>query len=211
MSTSLTSRNFFQRAGVLLAAGALVLTGCSADGDQAEPAADDPAASAPAEDTNQEGAQEGGARSPVDDEASQTGGAAVANDDAMAAMDTAAGAVDGGIVYKVDADDENGEPVWDIKVVAGEQKNEVTVTKEGAEILKQETDDADAEDTQRAEQATVDARTALQTAADANDGKVLDEMELDEENGTLVWDIKLGEGGDEVELKVDAESGDIIS
>lgn len=200
------------RTGIVLGAGALVLAGCAQQGTDTaapeatvtvteQPAGGDAAASPEATD------------SPAAAEGSASPGAAGSGDTttAAAAIDTALGAVDNGIVYDIDRDTDDGNTVWDIRVASGGTEHEVVVSEDGSQVVEQESGDSD-DDAREAEQADVDAKTALQTAVDAQGG-TLDEMELDTPFGSdvLQWEIKLDqEDGSRTTVNVDASSGEII-
>ena len=56
-------------------------------------------------------------------------------------------------------------------------------------------------------QAKITAEQAKEAALAANPGAIITQVELDNENGTLVWGVELADG---TEVKVDAGSGQIL-
>lgn len=212
MATSTLSRGI----GALGAATILLLAGC---GSSDEGSTDDgtttttddssftvdPSASASAGDDDADDTGAGsGSPQPT------SGAAGDSNvDAALAAIATAAGSQADGKVYDVELDDDDDQR-WEIKVASGGQGYKVYVSLDGASVISQEADDDDNDDIQAVDKASVDAATALQTAIDAKGGG-LDEMEIDEDDGTLKWDIELDVNGQDVEADVDATSGELLN
>ena len=77
-----------------------------------------------------------------------------------------------------------------------------------------ETDrESDPEDVQKAKEAEVTAQQALDTAREGRDGVTLDEMDLDDDNGTLQWEVGFDreDGSDGPEVEIDARSGEVLT
>ena len=113
-----------------------------------------------------------------------------------------------GIIVAVDADDDT---TWEVDVVVGEEVKELDVTADG-DIT--ETDrESDSEDVQKAKEAEVTAQQALDTAREGRDGVTLDEMDLDDDNGTLQWEVGFDreDGSDGPEVEIDATSGEVLT
>lgn len=146
----------------------------------------------------------GGSESTGENEATQGGDPNTAQD----AIETAESEV-GGEAMDLDYDDD-GE--WEIEVVTNGEYTEVTVSADGGTV--QETDDPDSldsEDQSEFDAAEISLADAITTATDAHPGNI-DEVELDTEDGTVVYDVDLYVGADNSELRVyvDAANGEII-
>lgn len=72
-------------------------------------------------------------------------------------------------------------------------------------------DDQDDDDIRRAGEAQVSAEDAARAALEGRDGQGIDDMELDEDDGTLRWEVDLDreDGSDGDELRVDAATGEV--
>lgn len=172
------------------------------------------------------------ASTPATDDASTTSASASSSASSTSASSTAAAAssvsttgqaddpayavIDGvlekdgdGIVVAVDADDD--DTTWEVDVVVGEEVKELDVTADG-DIT--ETDrESDPEDVEKAKEAEVTAQQALDTAREGRDGVSLDEMDLDDDNGTLQWEVEFDreDGSDGPEVVIDATSGEVLT
>ena len=132
-----------------------------------------------------------------------------ADDPAYAVIDAVLEKDAGGIIVAVDADDD--DRTWEVDVVVGEEVKELDVTADG-DIT--ETDrESDPEDVQKAKEAEVTAQQALDTAREGRDGVTLDEMDLDDDNGTLQWEVGFDreDGSDGPEVEIDATSGEVLT
>ncbi|MDT1991313.1 PepSY domain-containing protein [Micrococcus luteus] len=132
-----------------------------------------------------------------------------ADDPAYAVIDAVLEKYADGIVVAVDADDD--DTTWEVDVVVGEEVKELDVTADG-DIT--ETDrESDPEDVQKAKEAEVTAQQALDTAREGRDGVTLDEMDLDDDNGTLQWEVGFDreDGSDGPEVEIDATSGEVLT
>ncbi|MGV0341773.1 PepSY domain-containing protein [Corynebacterium mastitidis] len=128
--------------------------------------------------------------------------AAATTDGALAAIQDALAAHPEGIVTDVDREGDS----YEIDLVEGEDHVELTVDAKGKVTeTERESDDA-ADDIAEAKAATVTALEAAQQALDAHEGGVIDSLSLDEEDGSLEWDIDLddADGNDLAEMKVAA-------
>lgn len=129
-------------------------------------------------------------------------------DAALAALRTAADAVPNGRPYDLEQDDYDGQQAWEIKVASDGDKFKLYVSADGSDVLNQKQDPSPGDDLAKVQQARVEAMDALQTAADANPGAELDELEIDtRRDGTLIWEIEFY--GDS-EVYVDAITGEIV-
>ncbi|MGM0696816.1 PepSY domain-containing protein [Micrococcus luteus] len=132
-----------------------------------------------------------------------------ADETAYAVIDAVLERYAGGIIVAVDADDD--DTTWEVDVVVGEEVKELDVTADGAIT---ETDrESDPEDVQKAKDAEVTAQQALDTAREGRDGVTLDEMDLEDDNGTLQWEVEFDreDGADGPEVEIDATSGEVLT
>lgn len=114
-----------------------------------------------------------------------------------------------GTVISLDRDDDDAQR-WEADVVVDGKVQEVEVAADGT--LTEKGTDSDKEDVDRAGQATVTAQQAVEKAVEGRDGQVVDDVELDEENGTLTWKVSFDDDQrrDLEEVRVDAKSGDVV-
>ena len=217
--TTLTRKTALTGTGVL-AALALAACGTTADnGDDGSVSPEVDASSAVAS-------------TPATDDASTTSASASSSASSTSAPSTAAAAGSGsatgqadepayavidavlekyadGIIVAVDANDD--DTTWEVDVVVGEEVKELDVTADG-DIT--ETDrESDLEDVQKAKDAEVTAQQALDTAREGRDGVTLDKMDLDDDNGTLQWEVEFDreDGSDGPEVEIDARSGEVLT
>jgi uncharacterized membrane protein YkoI len=207
------------------AAAALALSACGSGG-EATTSEDDTAAAdtpeettAPTEETTAPaGTESGGPASSL----ARSGELSAA----LAAVETAEQEA-GGTAYDLDfdeADDDDDdddddrddaddlrEAHWSVSGFDGDREWEVHVSEDGASVLGTEEDRADDDDRREAEAASVTLVEALETAVGDTPGTV-DDASLDEEGGTLAWEISIyPEGQDRsTDVYVDAESGEIV-
>lgn len=84
---------------------------------------------------------------------------------------------------------------------------ELDVDRESFEISNTEEDDVDSDDQRNAEAVEIEFADALRTAAEEADGTP-EQAELDDENGTVTWEIELDNGS---EVHVDVASGEVVN
>ena len=130
------------------------------------------------------------------------------DDPAYAAIDEILGLHGDGVIVEMDLDDDDAK--WEVDVVVGDDVKEYDVTTGGqvSEGVRPQIDD----DVRRAGEAQVTAETAISTALQGRTDQTVDEVDLDEEGGTLVWKVELDRenGEDGAEVKIDAKTGDVI-
>ena len=212
--TTLTRKTALTGTGVL-AALALAACGTTADnGDDGsvspEVDASSAVASTPAtDDASTTSASASSSASSTAAAASSGSGTGQADDPAYAVIDAVLEKHGDGIIVEVDANDD--DTTWEVDVVVGEEVKELDVTADG-DIT--ETDrESDPEDVQKAKEAEVTAQQALDTAREGRDGVTLDEMDLDDDNGTLQWEVGFDreDGSDGPEVEIDATSGEVLT
>ncbi|OFT26541.1 peptidase [Micrococcus sp. HMSC30C05] len=212
--TTLTRKTALTGTGVL-AALALAACGTTADnGDDGsvspEVDASSAVASPPAtDDASTTSASASSSASSTAAAASSGSGTGQADDPAYAVIDAVLEKHGDGIIVEVDANDD--DTTWEVDVVVGEEVKELDVTADG-DIT--ETDrESDLEDVQKAKDAEVTAQQALDTAREGRDGVTLDKMDLDDDNGTLQWEVEFDreDGSDGPEVEIDARSGEVLT
>lgn len=151
-----------------------------------------------------------------DDDTSDDGG--TASSDASGTADLTAAALQavataeaetGGTAYAVDDQDDDGG--WEVDVATADRSVEVTVSPDGLTVVGTEDDDLDDDDRAMVEAADITLQEAVEAAV-AEAGGVLDDAELDEEDGSPVWEVTLDRtdgGDDDVDVRVDAVTGDV--
>jgi uncharacterized membrane protein YkoI len=121
----------------------------------------------------------------------------VTADSWRAVIDTAEAHADA-TAYEIDQEDTS----TDVDVAVGDRSVEVTVSADGTEVVGTEEDELDADDRQALAEATVTLADAIATAVVQVPG-TLDDAALDEDGGTVVWEVTVIETGDDVEVFVD--------
>jgi len=131
-------------------------------------------------------------------------------DGAARALSTAAEEL-GGQAYEIDRSDDGGEDLWDVSVAVGDEKVEAYVSADGNALVREgEREPLDAEDRRRLQEATVTAAEAATTAV-RELGASVEDLDLTEEVGALVWEIELRTAdGARTEARVDAVSGELL-
>lgn len=123
---------------------------------------------------------------------------------ALAAIDLAEQET-GGVAYELD--DEDGG-TWDIDIAVGDQDIEVLVSADGTEVLRTRDDGrVSANDLARLEVATVTIQEAIRIAV-AEVSRPVEAVDLETENGVVVWEVDLE--GDDVEVYVDVTTGAVV-
>lgn len=176
----ITTRKFLA-AGFALSAG-LFLAACADDGSDTETVTEATApdtAESEATDTTTE--QE--TTTAQDTTAEQTTG----EDPVFSALSAALNEHAGGIIIAVDREDDTD--TYDIDLVVGEEVVELKVDADGT--VREDEREREGEDVVDAQNATVTAEEAIREALDQNPEGILDDAELDENDGTLQWDISL--------------------
>lgn len=127
----------------------------------------------------------------------------------LAALEQGLAARPGGIVVQADEEDDTQDS-FDLDIVVDGVKHEFTVFADGS-IADEETSD-DADDVARAAAAQVLAADAVRTAAEGRGGQVATDLDLDDQNGALVWEVDFEDarGNDVGSVKVDALTGEVL-
>lgn len=189
-------------AGLAGAAVLALLTGCAADESPEEPPADQQVEEQP---TQADESPEETTDAETQDETDEGDDTAAATDDAVYdVIDAVEAEYSGGFIVDIDRDDD-GDSQFDVDVVVDNQLYELEVTADGnITVDDQESDD---DKVAKADQATVTVTEALDQAFDEHPNSMLDQIELDEDDGSLHWDIDLdGDDNSDIELDVPATS-----
>ncbi len=200
----------------LAAAAALALSACTPAGESADetttPVEQETVASTPAEDTGSPTP----AQSPSSDDDDNDDGddQAVGEEKFEDVIKTAEAAVSGGKVIDYEYDPNDGAKTYEVDVVDGNNvRHELDIDADATTITEQEQDDTldgdDLKEFQGAKIGIVDAVKAAREKAGAD--AVVDEVELEWENNKSVWEVKFKPDDGGTKVKVDAETGEVIS
>ena len=200
--------------------GALLLTGCG--GDNNEPAAEAPAETTAAAPENESTAEitddpsDGQASTPTEDSSEsaaasgENGGQAAS----LAAVDTLLAKYEGGDVVELDYD--RRDDVFEADVIQNDTKHEVTLDGAGENISNEKDDGtADQDDLDELGKASISIKEAIESAfgeASSQDGTVVfDDASLEEDTGTLNWEVELDINDNDTTYYVDANTGSVNS
>lgn len=178
----------------LISVGVLALfTACSTQ----EPAQNDQ----PADQGTQEPSAPADEASADDTADNNTDTSAADSDEVYGVIDAVEAEYSNGVIVSIEL--ENHGSVYDVDVVSDNEVHELDVTADG-DISLDETE-SDDEDVREAEQANVTVAEALDEAFDEYPDADFDEIELDEDNGNLNWEVELIDtNGAEIELEISA-------
>ncbi len=116
----------------------------------------------------------------------------------------------GGIFVEIELDDEDVVIIYEVKVKSGDVTHEIDIDANTGVILKDEIDDDNDEFIYEDVKLTINE--AIEIAKKALGGKSqVTEVELEKENGIIVYDIEIRLDNKEFEIEVDANTGEIIS
>lgn len=123
-------------------------------------------------------------------------------DPVFSAIDAVLEQYAGGII--IDIDREDNSEAYEMDVVLDDQVIEVDVSGDGA--VREDERETDGEDVGKANEATMTAADAIREALEQHPEGILDEAELDRDDGQLRWEIELddADGRDLVELNLPA-------
>ena len=130
--------------------------------------------------------------------------------DNQAAIDAikAVEAETGGKAISLDREDD--KKLWEITIILGDSEIEYYVDADG-KVTKHETDNADEEDKKYIADALPMVDTIEKALAEVSDGYI-DEVELDEEDGAITWEIEFDDASahDYKKVKLDYKSGSVV-
>lgn len=205
-----TTRTFLAAATVPLV---LLVGACGTDSDdQASPSAPtSPAAASQADDQQADDPQAGDQQTGTAGNTSGNGG----GDAAISAAARTALAEVGGTVVNVDEQVDG----WEVDLVADDGTETSIVlsadgTRAGDPLPDDGSDNDEADDVTENQQllqaATVDWAAALETARAELGDAAIDELDLGEDDGSIVWEVSTAGTGTETTVVIDAASGDVI-
>lgn len=187
--------------GLAGVASLALFTACSAE----EPSEEPPADQTTQEQTVQpeESTQE---VTPQDDaETSDNAADSSSGDDAVyTIIDLVESEYNGGFIVQIDKDDDNTSQ-FEVDVVVDNELLELDVTTDGdIRVDERENDD---DKIAKASNATVSVTEAIDNALEQHQGATFDQIELDEDDGKLTWEVELdGANGDDIDVDVPATS-----
>lgn len=131
-------------------------------------------------------------------------------DGAARALSTAADTL-GGQAFEIDRTDDDGEELWEVTVAVGDEQVDALVSLDGNALVREgEREPLEDEDGRRLEEASTTASEAATTAVQ-DLGASVEELELTDEGGSVVWDIELRTtDGATTEARVDAVTGEVL-
>ncbi|RAV18451.1 hypothetical protein DQP55_02560 [Mycolicibacterium sp. GF69] len=182
---------------------ALVLSGCSNDSQTEQPTTTPTAETGTTTETTT--ATTSVAQGPAP---APGGGDSVSVAAAQEALNSAARAVPNGRPFGLEVENRNGRKVFEVKVASDGNEIKVLVGEDGKQVISQNQASAPSDDVTKVQDAQVDAVRAVQAAAEREADATVSEIEIDTENGVLVWEVQLVRpDGSEVQLDVDAQTG----
>lgn len=157
------------------------------EGDQTDASGDD---ATPSQDDN------------TDDANSANDGSAASGDEVYSIIEAVEAEYSDGIIVDIDLDDNGSQ--YEVDVVAGNEVYELDVSADG-DITVHDTDNDDDDDIREAQQANVTVTEALDEAFGQHSDASFDQIQLDEDNGDLFWEIELDDAnGSEIEMEISA-------
>jgi len=181
----------------IAASAGLFLSACSSTDDTATD-------TTPAEDTAVATTTDAAEETVDEEAAASTSVAAQAEgeDPVFRAIDAVMADHPDGIIVGIDREDDRD--AFDFDVVTGEEVIDLEVDFEGNVV--EDDRETDGEDVEKAQASTVSATDAVNEALELHHEGVLDELELEDEDGNLVWKVQLDDAdrNDLAELDVAA-------
>lgn len=105
--------------------------------------------------------------------------------------------------FIVDIDREDSSTQFDVDVVVGNELYELEVNTDGTVNVDDRDDDDDK--VQKANQATVTVTEALNQAFESHPDATFDQVELDDDDGSLDWEVDLdGPAGEDIDVNIAA-------
>ena len=198
----------------LAAAGALALSACTTEAETSADHSDDRPTQEQVEPTTEADREpldddnEGTEQDPGQDGQGEGGDATAVEERFETVIQTAEEAVEG---HAIDYDmDDDG---YEVDVIdSNNTKHELDISSDGTTVENQEEDGPlEDDDLTKWESATVPMVDAVANARNQGpDGAVVDEVELDEDDGSVYWEVTLTQNGNDTELRVDATTGDAV-
>jgi uncharacterized membrane protein YkoI len=132
-------------------------------------------------------------------------------DAGVRALAAAESVVENARAFELDRDDDGGEAGWTVLLAVGDREHEILVSADGNAVLGEGAEDAlEDEDRTRLEGAPISSTEAAVAALTDVPGTV-EQLTLDEENGTVVWEVEVRTSdGADVDVLVDATTGGVL-
>lgn len=191
-------------AGLASVAALALFTACTAE----EPAQEEKPAdqqteqqdtSAPAEETSP--ADNGSANQEETSENAAETDEASGDDEVYSIIEAVESEHNNGFIIDIDREDDGS--TYEVDVVVDSEVHQLDVSADGA-ITLDETD-TDDDDIRKADQATVTVTEALDEAFSQHAGAQFDQIQLDEDDGSIHWEVDLeDDNGSDIELEVPA-------
>lgn len=186
-----------------------VLLGASAcSSDDSPPAGDESATGTATSSTggDESSTSSSGGSSDGSSGGSQPAGSAEGLEPLMAAIATAEKSL-GGTAYE--ADDQDRDGTWEINIAVEDKGVEAKVSTDGSEVVSKDDEESLDEDERAGlEAAEVTIVEAIETAMKEVDG-TFDDAELEQKNGTHVWEVSIDTADGDVDVLVDVTSGKV--
>lgn len=116
-----------------------------------------------------------------------------------------------GIVTELELDEDDGRLMYEIEVRSGHEEAELDIDAFSGEILVIEIEtNKDHKYKVQNNQTMIDAHQAISIALDKFSGTVTD-LELDKDDGYLMYEIEIKSGHEEAEIEIDAYTGEVLS
>lgn len=190
-------------AGLAAFAALGLLTACSTDGTSEEPPADQNTEQQTVQPQETQDAADDAGQSAetdqTDDAAAQTSG----DDPVYEIIDIVEAEYADGFIVDIDRDDDGGTE-FDVDVVVGNVLYELEVHTDGTIRVDEQEDDDDK--IRKAGQATVTVTEALDQAFAQHPDTSFDQVDLDDDDGSLHWEIELdGPNGADIDIDIAAK------
>lgn len=112
----------------------------------------------------------------------------------------------GGTAFELDLEDD-GPGQWEVSVAVDDEEHVVYVDLAGEELLRSaQVGPLDREHRAGLDAATISITEAIAIALDEADG-IVDDVDLDDENGVLVWEVSID---DVAEVTIDVATGEVL-
>lgn len=119
-----------------------------------------------------------------------------------------------GIVTELELEKEDGRLIYDVELISGREKAEIEIDAYTGEVLVIEIKTKNSNKygnklQSKGNKSLLDAQRAIDIAQDAFDGRVT-ELELDREDGRLIYEIELKSEQQKAEVEIDAFTGETL-
>ena len=193
-------------AGLAGVAALALFTACTAEDSPQEEPADQQVESQQESASEGEAAENDDTATEESDETADTTDdpdeAAGSNDEVYSIIEAVEAEYSGGIIVDIDLED-NGS-MYEVEVVVDNEVYELDVSSDGSINVDDRDNDED-EDIREAQDANVTVTEALDDAFSQYSDASFDQIQLDEDDGQLYWEIDLDDAnGSEIELEVSA-------